>query len=174
MKKPLIYALFTLAGFAIGYFISTGQNKGLATLAPSGQEENLIFSVDTSQRISRSLAKKMISAFQKENNAPGPHQMRGVNPRNTNEHYPLKGYFIDKKSIDSIFREMNDAVGLSLYLAKPENYSGPGKAYTVVFSGARRATKAGPNGEPYENGDAFDFVDPCPTKCGTLDTVNVR
>ncbi|MGZ3755454.1 MAG: hypothetical protein ACXVAY_01100 [Mucilaginibacter sp.] len=122
-------------------------------------------------KIPRDVAQQLIQGFQQQNGQSGT-SASSPSQIVTETGIPLKGFFIDRNSLDSILADAA-YVGLSVYIAKhPDHQHSNDMVYTIVFAGAKPnpAWIAGSSTttEYLNDGDIYEYVDPCPTACGDL------
>jgi hypothetical protein len=101
----------------------------------------------------------MIQAYQAEAaQDPGSAMVVGVN----GSYQLLKGFWLDRKMIDTIFAQddIGSCNGIRIYFGKKQE--AVPREYTLVFVGTESA-----EGKSENTGAYFDYVDPCPTNCGT-------
>jgi len=108
------------------------------------------------------LAKSLIKEFQKQNVSPGGPDLK------TPDGQHLKGFFIDRQSLDTILSDPA-CVGLSLHLAKhPDAIGSNENKFTIAIAGAQLNTGINPK-TPYERvGHVWDLLNPCPPYCTDL------
>lgn len=111
------------------------------------------------QTIDPASAKSLIKEYQEQNSSPG-----GTGLITSGNKF-LKGFFIDRETLEHILHHHQDVAGIAFFLAKDPNFSGtPDHHYTLIFSGAKPNTHVGH--EPYEAvGDIFVDPPPCPPYC---------
>ncbi len=107
-------------------------------------------------------AKSLISEYRTQNAAAGDAALK------TTDNQLLNGYFIDRKTLESILSNPN-ATGVSVHLAKHPDSSGTdNNHYTLMLAGAQPNTTEGAT-TPYEStGDTYGDVPPCPPWCSSL------
>jgi hypothetical protein len=107
-------------------------------------------------------AKSLIKEYQQQNSAPGGPAIK------THEGHLLHGYFLDRKSLESILSNPK-VEGVSLHLAKHPDFKGADSHhFTVLYAGAEPNTAANP-ATPYVNtGAVYGDTPPCPTVCNTI------
>jgi hypothetical protein len=117
--------------------------------------------------IDRTLAKKLISAYQAKNAAAGGPALK------TPDGKFLNGFFIDRASIEAMLNCSPDIEGISLHIAVNPDFINDGSEniFTIIFAGAEPNpdfTKT--NGAPqyFSKYDVFDQVSPCPPTCSAL------
>ena len=109
-------------------------------------------------KIDPELAKSLKKEFQDSNEAAGEHAWK------TADGHFLKGFYIDRESIESLLKDEKVA-GIHVYFAKHPDFVGkPDKVHTLTVSGSV------PNSTPGEapfvaTGDVISNVPPCPTMC---------
>ena len=112
--------------------------------------------------IDRTLAKSLIKEYQTQNAAPG-----GPAIKTTDGHF-LNGYFLDRKSLETILSNPN-AAGVSLHLAKHPAAAGSAEnQFTVLYAGAEANTAPGAVAPYVNNGDIYGDTPPCPPYCPSL------
>jgi hypothetical protein len=147
-----------IVGAVAGYFISENSQKS-TEFAPIVSNAKSI----TAKRVPKDFANSLIKAYVTQND----NQQTGLRIKGGGL---LKGFFIDKSSIDSIYKEFAanpDFAGLSLYMAKnPEHMdvSDRSNIFTLIVSGA--ATNKASKDPVYTNGETYEYVDTCPVHCG--------
>jgi hypothetical protein len=115
-----------------------------------------------SSPIDPQLAKSLINEFQLQNaSASGPGLI-------TQDGSFLNGFFLDRKSLESLLHDPNVA-GISLQFAKHPDFAGKEEnVFTIVFVGAV------PNNDPHakapykSHGYYMDKTPPCPPTCCEL------
>jgi hypothetical protein len=76
----------------------------------------------------------------------------------------LRGFFIDREMIETIIaQDSTNCNGIRMYLAKKTGL--PKRNYCTLFVGTHGYE--GPGGNPEDFGTFYDYVDPCPTNCGS-------
>lgn len=89
-------------------------------------------------------------------------------PLRTNEGAILRGFWVDRKLIDSIARQDANYTGIQIYLGK--DVDAKKREYSLIFVGTKlRPASPAPAGLitiDDDFGRYFDYVDPCPEKCG--------
>ncbi|CAN5189760.1 hypothetical protein BH09BAC6_BH09BAC6_17890 [soil metagenome] len=112
------------------------------------------------------LAKTLIKNYQEQNSSAGGPALK------TAYGQFLNGFFIDRESLEAALK--NPAcTGLSLHFAKhPEHQDSKENVFTIVFAGAEpnpEWNEEAENTPKYlNNGDAFEYMTPCPPDCSTL------
>jgi len=105
-------------------------------------------------------AQSLIQEYQQQNAAPeGP-------ANKTHEGHHLKGFFLDRASLEHLLSNPN-AAGVSLYLAKhPDHVGSPENRLTLLYSGAEANTAEGGDAPTYiTTGPMYGDTPPCPTYC---------
>jgi hypothetical protein len=113
--------------------------------------------------IDPTLAKSLIKEFHQHNSSETGPALK------TPDGQFLKGFFIDRKSLESILSNPKVA-GVSVHLAKHPDFAGkPDHVFTMAIAGAE--PNSAPNAAtPYvSSGDVYDFMPPCPPYCTSLD-----
>jgi hypothetical protein len=112
--------------------------------------------------IDPTLAKSLIKEFQHQNaSASGPRLI-------TQDGSFLNGFFLDRKSLESLLHDSNVA-GISLQFAKHPDFAGKeGNVFTIVFVGA--VPNKDPHATaPYKSHDYYmDKTPTCPPICCDL------
>ena len=112
--------------------------------------------------IDLALAKHLVHEYEHQNSSAGGPGLL------TPDGQFLKGYFLDRESLEALLSNPKVA-GISLLFAKDLNFVGqPENVFTLIFAGAE------PNNEssakaPYKNiGDIYCAPPPCPPICMKL------
>lgn len=106
-------------------------------------------------KIDPELAKSLVQEFQKENESANGPSLKTIEGHN------LRGYFIDRESLEEILKDPN-ATGISLSHAKHPDASGkPANASTLVYSAAiPNISTAAANAQ-----DVYGPTPTCPPVC---------
>lgn len=104
-------------------------------------------------------AESLINDYQSQNSTAGGTGL--ITP----DGKPLKGFFIDRETLEHILHHHHGAAGVGFYFARDPNFVGdPANHFTVVFCGAKQNNN--PGQEPYEKvGDIYCAPPPCPPYC---------
>jgi hypothetical protein len=116
-----------------------------------------------SSLIDPTLAKSLIKEFQQQNSsADGPGLKTPDGPF-------LNGFFIDRKSLESILNSNPDIVGISVHLAKHPDFSGkPDNVFTILLNGAEPNPKPDSKTPYVRSGGIHKPPPPCPPWCCEL------
>jgi len=80
-----------------------------------------------------------------------------------NEEKVLRGFWVDRRMLDAIFAQPGQYDGVRIYFGKRAKAGK--REYSLVFVGTTPgATK---DADSDNTGKYYDYVDPCPTNCGT-------
>ncbi|MDT3404602.1 hypothetical protein [Mucilaginibacter terrae] len=186
--KTLIIALVTLiAGGIAGYYIAAQKCGSLDFLDKDAKEafkkqvinsyrekllaERLNF-VDppTIRIVPPEFAKSLIQEYLRQNESVTD-PLQQVRTRGA----LLRGFFISSDAIKKMSDEFGkDFAGISLYIAKhPDDMGIKSNKLTVVASSAKRILAGDLDANKpnliFTNGAMWEYVDPCPTNCGTGD-----
>jgi len=79
------------------------------------------------------------------------------------EEQVLRGFWVDRKMLDALFAQPGQYDGMRIYFGKRK---GSGKReYSLLFVGTTPSATPGKDSD--NMGKYYDYVDPCPTNCGT-------
>ena len=116
------------------------------------------------------LAEELIGEFRMMNEASGnPCPIRRARTEDevqTNtEGKHLRGFYIERKDFDKILEDSN-VTGISFYFAKSHKakVADSGQPVSLIFIAAK--DKTGFDGEIENCGDYYNYIEPCPDKCG--------
>lgn len=112
--------------------------------------------------IDPTLAKSLIKEFQAQNaSASGP-------ALTTPDGSFINGYFIDRKSLESILSDPK-IEGISVKYAKHPDFAGqPGNVFTIIIVGAITNTDPAATTQYVSSGEYFDNMPNCPPYCTSL------
>lgn len=164
-----------LAGLAAGYFIGQKTSADFINQKEAFRKEILddarknsfkLVAFRSSDTIERNLAKKLIKDFKNENDTA---KIPIMAASSTSAKDKLEGFYIDRLPFDKILADKS-LTGISFYMAKHPKSSGPkDKTYTLIYIGAKKQPKMTKTGDTIVNDwPAYDYIDPCPTVCGSL------
>jgi len=113
--------------------------------------------------IDPTLAKSLIKEFQTQNSSEsGP----GLT---TPDGSFIHGYFIDRKSLETILSDPK-IEGISVEYAKHPDFAGqPGNVFTIIIVGAITNTDPAAATQYKSSGEYFDQMPPCPPYCSSLE-----
>lgn len=80
-----------------------------------------------------------------------------------NEEKVLRGFWVDRKMLETIFAQPGQYDGVRIYFGKRAKAAK--REYSLVFVGTVPGTNKD-NGSD-NSGKYYDYVDPCPTNCGS-------
>ena len=120
--------------------------------------------------IEPALAKRLIKDFRDRNEAPGNscpiRRARSADDVQTNpEGKHLRGFYIAADDFKTILKDP-EVKGISFYFAKSHHATeaDSGQPVSLIFRAAK--DKTGFDGEIENYGDYFNYIEPCPDKCG--------
>lgn len=82
-------------------------------------------------------------------------------PLKTDSGQILRGFYIPRQMIDTIYAQDSTCDGFRIYLGK--RTGAPKRNYCLVFVGTKPAARKSKISEDF--GKYYDYVDPCPTNC---------
>jgi hypothetical protein len=104
-------------------------------------------------------AKGLIAEYQQNNENAGEKTIL------TPDGVPLNGFFLDRKSLESLLSDP-DVEGVSLHLAKHPDFSGSEKHhFTALYTGAVPDTAENATTPFVSKGLIFNTMPPCPPSC---------
>jgi len=110
-------------------------------------------------KIDPELAKSLKQEFHSRNKAAGEHALK------TPEGHHLKGFFIDRETLESILKN-EKAAGIHVHLAKHPDYAGKDDhVNTLLVSGSELNTQAGAATPYVSTGETYSNSLPCPPWC---------
>ncbi len=87
-----------------------------------------------------------------------------VRLREANKDSVLRGFWLDRRMIDQIFGQGEGFDGIRIYFGK--KHDAGKRQYSLVFIGTKPSQQLKKEGSE-DGGLYFDYVDPCPTNCGS-------
>lgn len=156
-KKLLTYLLLLGVGLLLGYFLFC--KKEFFIISPS--LNSMTNKIEWAPIKDSSTAAGWINNYRKE--ADGLWY-----PLRVSKDTILKGFWIDRKMIETMFKQDSAAVnGIRIYFAQKDPTLR--RTYNLVFVATKHfygKPKLDPNGND-DFGGYFDYVDPCPNNCGS-------
>ncbi|RZK54210.1 MAG: hypothetical protein EOO91_16300 [Pedobacter sp.] len=175
MKKIMLPLVLLIAGLAIGFFAGRKTSTDFIDQKEAFRKEVLdeanrtsfkLAPLRASDTIERNLAARLIKQFKKENDTA---KIPIMAASGTTSKDKLEGFYIDRIPFDKILANKS-LTGISFYMAKHPKSTGPkDKTYTLIYIGATKQPKITKTGDTIiNNWPAYDYIDPCPTVCGSL------
>ncbi len=107
-------------------------------------------------------AQSLVQEYQQQNSSAGGPGLL------TPDGQLIKGYFLDRESLEALLSNPN-VVGISLQYAKDPNFVGdPDNVFTLVYAGAEPNNADGATTIYLNTGDIYCAPPPCPPICMTL------
>lgn len=157
VKNLIAPLLGLIVGLLIGYFLLQKKENSKISFSVSSMKAGVLWGPIPD----RVTAEQWVNNYRKEAD-------RLWFPLRTQDDNILKGFWVDKKMIDTVFAQDSSANGLRIYFAQKN--SNETRKYNLVFVGTKpdtgSTTKKDPNGND-DFGTYYDYVDPCPKNCGT-------
>ena len=178
MKKVIAPLITLVIGFGIGYFVFK-YNSSSTNLNPSAKDttaSNKIFELrfgrgsadktrpNFSEPIDRTVAQNNIAQYRKLNQ-PTTTSIPTIQCTTG----PFNGFYIDTATFNKILSSDKTLSGVSFYIGVHPYYAGQGKSILSIYlTGARPLSNGTAQFENPANSPVYEYVDPCPTACGTL------
>ncbi|MGC4235001.1 MAG: hypothetical protein QM594_18660 [Niabella sp.] len=166
VRKTPFYLFLILLGFLLFYVFDYVRDRG----KPGTSNDTV---PTKASRIPADTAKLYMENYLKDQASLEP-EYRMV----TKKDEQLRGFWLSKAALDSIDKSVKragaktDVVGYSIFFGKP-NGNDKRRIYNLVVRGSiknsvnteKRAMSSN-KGDVIDEGDYFDSIDPCPSRCG--------